>query len=141
LIVVLAGSAFAWVATGRMRSDSPPPSDALQPSASIAFRPTERVVEFRFATSQPLGTLELETTLDSLVRVTVLGGTGQEALSVSTRGVGIVNVRASSAVYAVQLPPFVDSVAVAVGGHVLYRIATAGLEVGTLRVMLDSAGR
>ena len=83
----------------------------------------------------------LESSLDSLVRVTVLGGEGDEELSVSTRGVGIVNRRESSAVYAVQISPTVDSITVEVGGDVLYRLATDELVSGTLRLMLDSAGR
>jgi len=91
------------------------------------------------ASSQSLGALELRTTVDSLVRLTVLGGSGEEALSVSTRGVGIVNQRESSAVYAVQIPLTVDSILVGVGGRVLYRLGTDGLATGTLRLALDSA--
>ena len=135
--LIVAGSAWAWVATVRSRSDSQPQGQVLEPSASIAFRPTGRMVEVRFATSQSLGALELRTTVDSLVRVTVFGGDGQEALSVSTRGVGIVNGRESSAVYAVEIPPTVDSVTVAVGGDTLYRLGTDGLASGTLRLMLS----
>lgn len=136
--LIVAGSAWAWVATVRSRSDSQLRGQVLEPSASIAFRPTGHMVELRFAISQSLGALELQTTHDSLVRVTVLGGDGQEALSVSTRGVGIVNRRESSAVYAVQIPLTVDSVTVEVGGNTLYRLGTAGIATGTLRLMLDS---
>jgi hypothetical protein len=135
-VLVVVGSAWAWVVI--VRSDSEPPVQLLQPSASIAFRPTGRTVEVRFASSQSLGALELQTTVDSLVRVTVLGGDGEEALSVSTRGVGIVNQRESSAVYAVQIPFTVDSVTVDVGGEVLYRLGTDGFGAGTLRLALDS---
>jgi hypothetical protein len=138
IVFVVAGSAWAWVATVRSRSDVQHPAQVLEPSASIAFRPTGRMVELRFASAQSSGALELQTTVDSLVRVTVLGGDGQEALSVSTRGVGIVNRQESPAVYAVQIPQTVDSVTVEVGGDVLYRIGTDGLAAGTLRLTLDS---
>ncbi len=136
-VLVVVGSALAWVVI--VRSDSEPRVQVLEPSASIAFHPTGRMVEVRFASSQSLGALELKTTVDSLVRLTVLGGSGEEALSVSTRGVGIANQRESSAVYAVQIPLTVDSIIVEVGGGVLYRLGTDGLAVGTLRLMLDSA--
>ncbi len=138
-VLVVVGSALAWVVI--VGSDSEPRAEVLEASASIAFRPTGRMVELRFATSQSLGALELQTTVDSLVRITVLGGSGEEALSVSTRGVGIVNQRESSAVYAVQIPLTVDSITVEVGGDVLYRLGTEGLATGTLRLALDSAGR